>query len=554
MKRLFDRRLPAEGEEVGKNPIFWGVLLFSMLLKYGYYGFTYFPMVDDNNMYGVFSMMSPLDALLKYKMYTTRPLAVFLDTFVISRLWGHLWIMLLIFTLLHFISSYLVYKVFEKNSIRTGIVLAVIFALFPLGNDASYWIAASSRIVAGLFFAVLSFYLYMQYIEKSNEGGHRTYLYVAGFAIANLISLGFYEQVIAFSFVGILLLIAVNFKRQKNKLITIIPFANIAILAAYYISFSSSGNMASRGQLLRSDYIQHTINVYRRIKELMTVIPAKLIKHGVINGVQLILTDRAVFFVLLALLVSVALGFLYSREKVTDSWKSCTIKFFIGLFLIFLPFAPFFILQTIWIVHRNTFISLIGVGIIVEGLAGIFFMKWDLRILRGIAAGAVIFVFLLGNVAELNDYRNISRIDNEIAANLSGALEDAQGKDWYSHEVIVFNTRPIYITPTSRHFSNSTGSDWALTGALSSILRQRSIKMLYPVVDGQKALINVEKLKKCILVGMDTERHAFPLVGEWKSDSLLELRLENGEIFGNVNITGGGEFTFEAAFSFKSQI
>jgi hypothetical protein len=545
MRMIFSRGRLDNSPETGKKPVFWGILLFAVLLKYGYYGLTYFPTIDDHNMYGVFSMMSPVDALLKYKMYTTRPLAVLLDTFVISRLWGYLWIILLLFTLMHFASSYLVYKVFEKNSIRTGAVLAIVFSMMPLSNDATYWIAASSRLIPGLFFSVLSFYLYMQYLERSTERKPRTALYAAGFALSNLVSLGFYEQIIAFSFIGILLLMAVNFKRQGNKWVDIIPFANIAITGAFYAAFSSSGNMASRGQLLQGDYIQHTINVYKRIKELLTTVPASLIKHGTINGIQMLLADGAIIFVLLAAAVSAGLGILYAREKVSDTWKGSAIKFFVGLFLVFLPFAPFFVLQVIWIVYRNAFISLIGVGLIIESLAGVFFMRRDLKIPRGIIAGAVVFLFLLGNVAEMKDYRSIAQIDREIVTNTAEAMKQEKGQDWSNYEAVVFNTKPVYITPTSKHFSNCTGAGWAYTGAMSSILRQRSLKAFNPVADGQPVPVDAEKLKQCVLLGLDAERKVLPLTGEWKSDSELELRLESGEVFGKVSLEEDGPGIFE---------
>ncbi len=546
MKILLGRVKTVWNSETGKNPIFWGVLLFTMLLKYGYYGLTYFPTVDDHNMYGIYSLIPHLDALLGYEMYTTRPLAVLLDIFVISEFWGNMWIILLAFTLLHFISSILIYKVFEKNNLKTGAVLAVIFTLLPLGNDATYWIAASSRIVTGLFFTVLSFFLYMRYIEKSDKQEPRLYLCFASFAVTNLISLGFYEQVIAFSFVGILLLMVVNFNRLKNKWICVVPFVNIAIIGAYYLMFRSAGNMASRGLLLSTEYTKHTINVLKKIRELMTVIPGSQIKHGIINGTELLLSDRSVLYAILALLVSVAIGIFYTREKVSVSWKTTAVKFILGLFLIVLPFAPFFVLQTLWIVFRNAFISIIGIGLVVESLAGALFSRWNLKFLRGIAAGVAVFVFIIGNVAEVNDYRNISLIDHEIAANLSEALEEAKGQDWSNYEVIVFNTKPVYITPTSKHFSNCTAVDWALTGAMRSILkRTEKLNMLTPVVAGQKALISRDQLDKCILVGMDSGRKAFPLQGGWTSDGELELRHGNEDLFGTVRVLGDDAVIFE---------
>jgi hypothetical protein len=552
MKALLNRVKTAWNSETGKSPIFWGVLLFAMLLKYGYYGFTYFPTLDDHNMYGIYSLIPHMDALLGYEMYTTRPLAVLLDIFVISEFWGNLWCILLAFTLLHFVSSILLYKILEKNNVKTGAVLAVIFTLMPLGNDATYWIAASSRIVAGLFVAVLSFFLYMRYIEKCNRQEKCNkrdlglYLYIAGFAVTNLISLGFYEQVIVFSFVGILLLMAVNFKRQKNKWICVIPFINIAIIGAYYLKFSSAGNMASRGLLLSNEYLSHTINVFKKIRELTTVTPGSQIKHGIINGIELLTADRAVLYTLLAILVSTALGILYAREKIADSRKATAAKFLLGLFLIILPFAPFFALQTLWIVFRNAFISIIGIGLVAESLSGALFSRWNLKVFRGIAAGAAVFIFILGNVAEVNDYRNVSLIDHEIAMNLSEALEEAKGQDWGNYEVIVFNTKSLYITPTSKHFSNITAVDWALTGAMRSILRRpEKLNFLHPAAAGQKASISRDQLDRCILIGMDSARSAFPLQGSWTSDGEFELRLASGKLFGTVKVLEDDTIIFE---------
>ena len=488
-------------------------------------------------MYCIFIMMNPIEVLQKYKMYTTRPLAVLLDTYVISRLWGNLWIILFSFTILHFISSFLLYKVLEKNKIRTGSVLVIIFTLIPLCNDASYWIAASSRIVVGLFFAILSFYLYMKYIEGMQDRKKNTSIYLIGFAITNLISLGFYEQIIAFSFIGILLLMAVNFKRQKNKWINIIPFFNILIVVVYYIAFSNTGNVASRGQIIKEHYIQHSVSVLNRIGELIIYSPASIVKHGLINGTQLLIADRAIVFTLIAVLISIVLGVQYSKEKVSDSWRSSVIKLILGVFLVFVPFAPFFVLQSIWIVYRNAFISLIGVGLIIESLASIIFMRWDIRSLRGIVAGIVVFIFLVGNVAELNDYRSVSKIDNEIVTNISETLEKEKGQDWYDREIIVFNTKPLYINPTSKHFSNSTAADWALCGAMGSILRKQNLGGFHPVTDGKNIKISTEIIKMSVLIGLDDNKKAYILEGVWKTDKQLELRLENGDVFGVVNIS-----------------
>ena len=122
---------------------YWAPVLLSMLLKYLYYGFRYFPVVDDNNMYGIYSLMTPLNVLRRYKMYTARPFAALLDTYVISRLWDNPAIILVLMIILHFASAFLLYKVFEKNGMKVGLLLVLFFVLNPFGTDAAYWIAAS---------------------------------------------------------------------------------------------------------------------------------------------------------------------------------------------------------------------------------------------------------------------------------------------------------------------------------------------------------------------------------------------------------------------------
>lgn len=514
--------------------IFWCTLLVTMLLRYGYYGLAYFPVVDDHNMYGIFSMLSPGQALYQYRMYTTRPLAALLDAFVISRLWGKLWMVLLLLTILHFLSCYLIYLILKKNNMETGTILTVTFALLPLGIDATYWIPASSRIVTGMFFALLSFFLYMKYIEKDNLKDRHASFYLTGFAVTNLASLGFYEQVIAFSFIGSMALIAVNFKRQRNKWVSAIPIVNTAAIGLFYFWFRNTGNMAERGQLINGNFYQHSIDVLKKISGLMINTSAGIIKHGAVNGAKLLLSDRAVVFILLAVLASVILGVFFSKEKINTSWRVHVTKLIVGFVLVILPFAPFFVLQATRIVYRNAYMSIAGVGLIAEGAAGILFHKWSFKVLRGVVAGIVVFVFLLCSVAELNDYRAVSGIDRKITANLAVALEEAAGQDWTKRDIVVFNTSRLYVSTTSRHLSNCTASDWQLAGAMRSYLRLKDPLVMEPVVNEKKTAISREMLEKGVFAGLDSEGRAFPLIGEWTPEGTLDLQRTDGTLFGRA--------------------
>ena len=76
------------------------------------------------------------------------------------------------------------------------------FDTFPLVTEGTYWMSASTRIVTGLFFAVLAGVFFVRWLEKKGNS-----LLSGGlFMIFQLLAYGFYEQVLVFSVTLILLL------------------------------------------------------------------------------------------------------------------------------------------------------------------------------------------------------------------------------------------------------------------------------------------------------------------------------------------------------------
>lgn len=523
--------------------IFWVLLFFSMIIKYSYYGFTYFPVVDDHTMYGLFKLLTVKEVLTGFKMYTTRPVATLLDACIISRLWDYNWVILLFFVLLHFWTCYLIYSVCEKNQLKFGIMATIIFAFFPLGSEASYWIAASSRIVFGIFFACISFFLFMKYIEKNKDFYKYSWVYLLAFAITNLISMGFYEQIIVFSFFGILVLIIINYKKLKYRWIGIIPSMNLLIILMYYKYFSNTGNVANRGQLVKSNFIIHTKQVWKEIIKLFSIKSINMIKNGFINAIQLIFTDKAFTFLALVAILSIALSIIYSREKVSYTWKNSMVKFFCGTILFVIPFAPFFLLENFIIANRNAFVSLVGMGLMFESFVSLIFLKKDFPVLRGLICCIIVFCFILVNISEVYNYKMVYEIDREIVTNIyyiRSNLDQPPGR------TVVFNTKSLYFTPTSEHFSNCTGSDWALSGAMYSIIgKTHGMGYYYPVKDGNMIPINIEELKKATLMGMDENRKVNLLMLEQDNDKTFKLITDDGRYFGKLVEQSNNTYIFK---------
>jgi type IV secretory pathway VirB3-like protein len=515
-----------------------------MIIRYAFSGARYFPVMDDNNMYGVFSYSSPFEVLDYGKMYTTRPMAALFDAFVFSRLWKNMFILLLIMIILHFICCILLWKIFDLNNFKIGYISVMVFGLLPIGSEATYWISASSRIVVGLFFALLSMYFLMLYIGNSRDAG-QGFKYIVFFFLANLISLGFYEQIIVVSFCGCIILLSLNFKQVRNKLVFFIPVINLAIILAYYKYFSGTGNMAARGQLVQEKYFEHIRKVFWKIREQLQFNQVHMYKQGLFRGIDLILENRAFIFLIIAAAVSVLMAYLCTKEKYETNVKVNVIKLITGILLIYIPFAPFFLLDSVLIAYRNAFLSVIGIGLAAEAVANLISRGRLLVLLRGIVTGVLVLFFILINAAVINDYRIVHetdrRIISEFLSNLN-KLENGFSKDSI---ILIFDTRNKYIDFIGQKIGNCNSNDWGFMGALQAKTGEVPVRYVIPVAENARIELSEDKLRDAICMGMDnTNISMLPLKGNWESGSRLKLELPNGSILGYVEILSKDNIIF----------
>lgn len=519
---------------------FWTALLLLMILKYTYLGLEYFPVLDDHNTYGfLYNTYTPQEAFIR--LATSRPIAYFFDCFIISRLWQNMWIVLIGTTTLHWLCCILIFKIFEKLNLGIGYLSIIIFALAPFSTEATYWIAASSRLVIGLFFCLASIYLLVHCVtnEKTFSSKKLAILYVL-FWLVNLLSMGFYEQITIFAFAIPVVIFVLCFKELKHKWGIILPFLNLSIFGFYYIYFRDVGQIASRGKLVSGDLLSHTENVMKTIRKLVLQEQWLMIKNGVIRGLELAVSNVFGFIVSLAAIVLLSVYCCKNLRSLNDNQKSVVAKLLLSIFLFILPFGPFFILDNTYMANRNVFLSLFAMGLLIETLVCLFF-KWDKRkIGPSMITGALCIAFLLTNFSEINDYRNISRIDQQIITNLAQAYTPT---DDIGDGTLLFNAKDIYTDVTQRHFSNCTAVDWSLTGAVQSLACDVQLGILRPVKAGAMHL-SITPESRYLYYGISDNLEIFTLNGVWRDDELVLMK-DDGSIFGVVASDDKGKQTFE---------
>ncbi len=510
-----------------------------IMLKYAYYGYSYYPVRDDNIAYGAFGFNSNVftDVFLHYKLYTVRPLTGLLDTYFWMKLWGNLGIALFIITLLHFVTCVLIYKVFKANNLNIGFFALIVFTLLPLGSEATYWINASTRIIVGLFFTALSLYLLCVYLGKQDNLKQR-YIILGGFSIVNLISLGFYEQLIVLSFSAAMMIIVMSWKRLKNKFIAALPVLNLGIIALWYKAFSGQGMHSGRSTLINKDYIDHTAKVASSIFKIWTNTLSELWNYGFRKGIKVIVEDKNFIFLATAIALCIILAILISREckEKNIKLKLNIFKFTMGVVLFILPLVPFFILNDVIFFKRNIFLSFLGLGLILESIINQASRNTVLNIGKGVVVGVITFVFLVGNVYELYYYRQVGIIDYEIA----GKISKADGVDEFLRdrkELVLFNSKAKYVEAYTNRSPNCTDADWSLTGLLQAYNKIADLKYnAYPVSDKIKMPMSEERIKSSVLLGIDDARNVFPLkISKEYGDKIVLSKSDGGE-FGEVEI------------------
>lgn len=427
--------------------------VFLAVFRFSCLSFCYIPYLDDYIQYFYYpSFEDPWQTVLLggTKVLFTRPLAGLLDRFFWSLFSNNLGTALIIISCLYGASGILFYKTFENLSLTLSPLFLVVYLLFPLNTEGTYWISASSRIVVSLALTALSGY----FLTKNRT---------MPFVLFSFLSVWFYEQtaLLSVSF-GIMLCILLN----KPKKI-IFPILNILALSAFYLVLGKYSDNADRLSPILdiSGFYTHFKNLSAQIYEFLFPLSFKLIKNGFYRGINFIIQTHLAWWLIL-LIVLASLFFETSKSiKYTNSSK----KLMIGILLTFIPFTPFFVSSNGTLNFRNFLPCLLGIALISDELLS--------RMLRSLApalGATLIFIFSVVAACEVADYHRTALADLSIATKISKALP----KDAESFTCQI-NSPDYYpqSAPKGDHIISMTASDWGPTGIVRLLSGNKKVKI-----------------------------------------------------------------------------
>ncbi len=429
---------------------------------------AYKPVMDDWFLYG--DLYSKLLGRLKYfaapnEKFAIRPGAAFFDCFVNAPLFKHLWLVELILTLSLITGAFLIIKTLRKNGFSgIGFFLCLV-CLFPLGLEATYWIAAATRVCYALLFIGISVYFLDFWYRTQRK--YSIWL----FAAFGMIAVSFYEPAIVMYLLLVLFIIIRNRCGKRDLIPIAITAAQIAVIGLYYIINSASGEIEARGGLLDGNIIEHTKLVFTYTKRIFGSYTRALTAHGFNNGISILLGGhwfiKSAAVTALSVLFGVFSALCIKKRKFSPMLMLTAIIFMLGGVILN------FILGSDRIPLRLVYFSLLGIGLCAEELLMLLPYRIN-QILTAVLITCGAFVFTVSGIGEVSDYRTVSDFDTNITQQIID-LDTEQNITDIDKNTYVFGGQHCYeetkcihyldhIRGASGNYADFTGCMQHLTG------------------------------------------------------------------------------------------
>jgi len=400
-------------------------------------GLQYMPLLDDYIQYHNYAhLMGGLPETVKtLGLLAARPAAGLLDIVVWSRFYGNLFVAVLLISLLYAASAVVFRRLFEAGSF-----FYVVYLLFPLNLEGTYWLSAATRIVPALLAAGLA-----GTYAKGNKP------LAAG--ISCLLAAGFYEQGFVLA-AGLVIWYAIEGRQWKMAAIPPLCFA-------IYLFFTRlAGDSALYGG--RTQYVMPW-DVFDNVTgQIWSVLKggAVITFKGALRG----LTAGIWAYVMMAACLSLVWSF-HKNSAGKPHMILLGLAFAVG------PLAPFFVIANPWVSMRAAACCIPGLALAADAALGS----------KKAVSTAVAAVFLLATASELADYKAVARYDAAVLTALAQATEGlSRGTN-----VGVYGLEP-YVLPEQNyiwheHIHGVTESRWALTGGLRAVANSMDVPTVTPL-------------------------------------------------------------------------
>ena len=446
-------------------------LIFALvLLRFCYYGFTYYPQLDDYiQLHNQSAYYSAKAVILDMGLLSSRPLASVMDYFFWSHFWSFLMAAVALISAMYAASACLFRRVWGEY-FGTGYLFLVVYALLPLGMEGTYWISASNRVVPSLFFVALAMYLFQKWCRTGKV------LWLPLYFVAQLISFCFYEQGLVLSVTGVLLVGIIEFFRgnRSRSLFSLLTFVNAGVYFAFTGYFSTStGQLGSRLRLTlpwQEGWDKVFLSAAGQTGESFLIGGYKTLVDGFRRGLACIAEDFSLLWVLVLMALCAAL-FLFARRFTAERpageaalprrWA-----LLVGFLMALAPVTLFFVLSSPSVALRNTVFSFCGIALFLDAAWSMLLTRCPARgLITGAVCAVCAAVFSVAAVSELHDYRATTQADQRAARAITAAVEGDEGA------IAVLNLEPNYLSEQNflyhEHIHGATESAWALAGLLS---------------------------------------------------------------------------------------
>lgn len=446
-------------------------LIFALvLLRFCYYGFTYYPQLDDYiQLHNQSAYYSAKAVILDMGLLSSRPLASVMDYFFWSHFWSFLMAAVALISAMYAASACLFRRVWGEY-FGTGYLFLVVYALLPLGMEGTYWISASNRVVPSLFFVALAMYLFQKWCRTGKV------LWLPLYFVTQLISFCFYEQGLVLSVTGVLLVGIIEFFRgnRSRSLFSLLTFVNAGVYFAFTGYFSTStGQLGSRLRLTlpwQEGWDKVFLSAAGQTGESFLIGGYKTLVDGFRRGLACIAEDFSLLWVLVLVLLCAAL-FLFARRFTAERpageaalprrWA-----LLVGFLMALAPVTLFFVLSSPSVALRNTVFSFCGIALFLDAAWSMLLTRCPARgLITGAVCAVCAAVFSVAAVSELHDYRATTQADQRAARAITAAVEGDEGA------IAVLNLEPNYLSEQNflyhEHIHGATESAWALAGLLS---------------------------------------------------------------------------------------
>lgn len=455
-----------------KGPAGMFLLLFLLVMaRYCAFGLRYYPQLDDYIQYHNYTRLYDFSTLQELMgILSSRPLAGIADYYFWSPMFDRMILGVALISALYAAAVLLIWNSLDRY-FRTSPVLPVMMALLPLGIEGTYWMSASTRVVAGMFFAALAVRAFLNWLDGKGRGWLALYL------IFQMLPFGFYEQAGLLS-VALTAGAAVLEWTGRGKSLSRCAAAlwGAPAMGLYFLLtrlLNNGGVYGSRTEIIlpAGRYYWDTV-----FPEMMGQLRDAFLKGGFftavkggVRGARMVLSGELLLWALGTAALCVLLGLLARRKEPGEGDAPLPLALLSGLLLAAAPVSLFLVLESPWFSLRGTVTSFPGIALLADSL---LVRLWDRLALRrgglSVLAAAMAFAFCLAGASEIRDYRDTYETDQRIAKLvLEAAEKPAAGR------IGVLNLEPSYLPNQNfyyhEHIHGCTESGWAFNGLLTAL-------------------------------------------------------------------------------------